>query len=206
MLNIPESAQEYVNQIFTLCGQHGVRVNWIDAPSVEFSPNMFTSGYFDEETLTVAIGKPVNEWLQVFVHESCHLQQYLFNKPLWSKKTVGVDPCLAMDWWLEKDKEYTKPQLKAIFDAVTMLERDCEQKAVQVIKNYNLPIGVTDYIKRANSYLFFYHLVRDYRKWYNKQPPYRSEEIVKLMPGHAILNRHVLPKNIMKIFHKECYK
>jgi hypothetical protein len=200
---LPNSCRLYFESILELCGNNGVRVNLVNAAKVEFSKNVFTSGYFDEETLTVATDNPLEEWFTVFIHESRHLFQFLYS-PIWKIRTYGKDPCLALDDWLEEKTEYTNLQIQRIADAVVALERDCELQTVATIRQYNMPFDTTDYIKRANSYLYFYDLVRRHRKWYKTQP-YKISEIVQIMPGRVILNHHRLTPKLHKLFRDKCY-
>lgn len=62
-----------------------------------------TSGYFDAKSgsnkgvLGVGTKRPINEWLPVLVHESCHMDQWNEGLPIW-KKSENMRYNLFDDW------------------------------------------------------------------------------------------------------------
>jgi hypothetical protein len=70
------------------------------------------------------------------------------------------------------------------------LEYDAEKRSVALIKRWNLPMKIPQYIKTANAYLSFYRLMRDYRTWYTKAP-YEVPEIVAMMPTKFLTIRQL---------------
>jgi len=131
-------------------------------------------GYFDNTTLCVAGGK--KDWVDVLVHESCHLDQYIERVPIYEKCDSGI---LLIEKWLAGKLKDGKRVRKAFEDTILM-ELDCEQRTVKKIKKYKLKISITNYIQQVNSYLLSYWMTHKNREWYPF--PYNNPKIVKNMP------------------------
>jgi hypothetical protein len=52
-----------------------------------------------------------------------------------------------------------KSQLAKALDKMVEMERDCEMRAVEKIKKWGLPVNLTRYVKKANVYLYSYHML-----------------------------------------------
>jgi hypothetical protein len=103
-----------------------------------------------------------------------------------------------MSNWLQ-GTEYKKSTLDLAFTKIKKMELDCEHRSVELIREWDLPINIDNYIKSANRYIYFYNFVRKYRTWdniYNKS--YR--EVSHLMPIDLIDEYTKTPSNVMSIF------
>lgn len=137
------------------------------------------SGFYDETDLKVAAGK--KEWLDVLVHESCHLDQHIEKVPFWKNGEDGIN---LIDSWLLKKKNVSKERLqKAIKDTI-LLELDCEIRTVKKLQKYKISFNKGNYIQKANSYLFSYWATLRDRKWYPF--PYEKPEIYCKMPKYFL--------------------
>lgn len=141
------------------------------------------SGYFDEKTLAAALkcfdGRR-DEVMGVIVHESCHMDQFLEKIPLW------YDPIFNEgDLWEEyNNKKINKSKkLELFMKKLLEIELDCEKRAVEKIKKYDLPLDIPEYIQRGNIYLYAYRVFYEYRAyvgWYTSLM--RDDNIVSKMP------------------------
>ena len=50
-------------------------------------------------------------------------------------------------------------QLRNVLDNMVELEKDCEMRAVEKIRKWDLPISVQKYVQKANVYLYSYHML-----------------------------------------------
>lgn len=159
----------------TVCAQNnGIRVIFSENDNVVYPyDGSFVSGYFDQDKKILAVAQGRNDWLDVFVHESCHMDQFLENSPVWVDGVNSVDR--YFDWLGDKD----------IADHVThttragLIEFDCEKRPVEKIKKYQLPIDIPTYTKKANAYSQFYLHSLKTRKWYPaNNKPYDNEIIL----------------------------
>lgn len=146
------------------------------------------SGWFDETDLVVAIGKPFEEWVSIFVHEACHMDQWIEDSEVWRASVIGphaehaLEPTILFTLANNGDITLTKNQSLELANKSMRLELDCEKRAVEAIKEYELPIDIESYIKEANSYLVYYHCFGLKRRWYEKAP-YKVKEVVDAMPS-----------------------
>lgn len=111
--------------------------------------------------LTIATGGNKENWLQVFLHETCHLDQRI-ERPKWFDKCDNL--VTKLDKWLSNEdgaKDISWDDITKIIE----LEHDCEKRSLQKIKDFDLPINLEEYAQKANSYLASYaNTFRD-RKW-----------------------------------------
>jgi hypothetical protein len=171
-----KNIQKLISDIAQKCLTNGInfRLEYTDSVDQE---NLPCSGYFDEKTLAVAVKKPrIIDWLDVLVHESCHLDQYLEKSKYWvsDKKSLFV-----VEAWIH-GKKVNKKDLQTGFTNTVALELDCEKRTVKKLKKYNIPFNEKQYIRKANAYLFSYGYTLANKKWYPK--PYENTSITKKMP------------------------
>ena len=58
-----------------------------------------------------------------------------------------------------------KTQLRNVLDDMVELEKDCEMRAVEKIRKWGLPVNISQYIKKANIYLYSYHMLPEIKKF-----------------------------------------
>jgi hypothetical protein len=145
-------------------------------------------GFFDDKSLIIKIGKNDPAFLSTLVHEYCHFLQYLNNIKVYQKSDEASE--IVESWLLGKN--YDSQILKRAFFLVRAMERDCEKRAVKLIKEYNLPINIKIYAKHANCYIYTHFLMEKTRKyWMYKKSPYKSRIVMKLMPSTMKVRSHV---------------
>lgn len=195
-----------------LCKRHDVKLLLINKPSIPFVGNkdIQVSGYFDSaiNEMAVATKKDGIEWLEILIHESCHLDQFLENTKIWNSTDYdGIDACGLIDLWLMKVIELRPRILDEMIHKIIAMERDCDMRAVRKIKKYGLDeiIDIDKYIRKSNAYHLSYVAVKKLRKW-NKQnmPAYNSKEVVDLFPSKFCRN-FTLTKKQFAVMKKHCY-
>jgi hypothetical protein len=155
------------------------------------------SGYFDESGGTIAVARKSNEFMQVLVHEYSHFLQYINNSKIYIK---CYDASLIVDQWL-KGKNYPLKKVKRAFFLVRAMERDCERRALKIIKDFNLKINSKMYAKRAHVYIYSHFLMEKTRKFDTyKRNPYYSKYVLKIMPSNmAVLSHKSIPPKIYSV-------
>ena len=174
------------------CEAQLINMTLVDSVSVDVSDGPTQgNGCFEESTgddmrgtLTCAVGKPLEEWLPTFVHETCHKDQFIEQTDVWLDGIYGSYESMDfIDLWIRGLVELSATQKDRYFKASILVELDCEIRAVAKIEKYNLPINVTEYIQRANAYVLFYQVMRRTRKWYTiGKEPYAVESVWTKMP------------------------
>jgi len=204
---LPPNAQDYFHHVCEIAESNNVRILISDKLSLSYgdATNTQVNGYFEDgnkPTLAVAIGKPFNQWFTTFVHEACHMDQWLEKIPEWTNMKCGnVDGYDLLNLWLVNEIELTKKQFDKICYQSYCVELDCEKRAVQDIINHELPLDVNTYIQKANSYVYFYPMMWYIRSWYLPTfEPYNIEEIWTNMPKEFQEDYTNVPEKIRLIY------
>ena len=114
--------------------------------------------------------------MDVLVHESCHLDQFIGKSKLWNSSN---DPVHVVEAWI-KGKKVSLNKRDEAFNNALLLELDCEKRSIKKIKKYKLNIDTEQYAQKANSYLFAYLVALHEKRWYTS--PYENPKIWKEMP------------------------
>jgi len=164
--------------------KHGKIIDIRDSKFVLFEGKC--QGYCDGDQVVVA-GR-IKNFESVFVHEVSHLEQSIENSPHW----------LSADHW---PKKFKIEDFEDYFKIIQM-ERDCEIRSVKHGKRWGL-FDINNYIKRANSYLIFYHFAFLRKKWVYFKNLY-CKEILDEMPS-KIFSEESLKKidmDLMRLYAK----
>lgn len=181
------------------CKAHGIDVVLSPASTIKYG-GLDCTGWFDETSLQVAIGRPAPEWLSTFVHESCHKDQFLEKAEAWDTKVGDHDTCDILDMWLERVVELAPDQLAVVIDKVQRVELDCERRSVAKIIGNALPIDVDIYAKKANAYVWFYRALPLTRRWI--VAPYNNPKLLATMPTHFDNDYRTLPGGFLEIINE----
>jgi len=217
---LPKKVQDFIAAEIGHCDANNVQV-WLSATrSVDFDEDTKTqvNGYFNEvnekdikngyhHELVCSCGKPLQEWLKLFVHESCHKDQFLEQDPAYCGTVDGIDdPYEKLDQWANASLPIEQGLVKRLIMFALNLELNCERRAVQKIIEQDLPIKVEDYIRRANAYVYFYHVYGLTRQWYTiGKEPYNIPEVLAIVPTTLDNDYTVLPDEIRNAMLKYCY-
>ena len=114
-----------------------------------------SSGHFadgQEPCLTVYTTDKIDEWLPIFVHESCHKDQFLEKTDIWNKR-IGdeYDALEIFDMWIEHHVELKKYQMRPVLDNIIQVELDCERRSIEKIQKHSLDLNISEYIQKANA-------------------------------------------------------
>lgn len=208
MINETDIANEFKAMVIRQCRKYGIKYDFPDTEKITYpdSPEIKVAGYFDDNKMELgcAIGKPVNEWLQILVHEYCHVEQWIEQCPDW-KKLKNKDADILIDSWLSGKSFQHKKVIEAM-ELVKNIELDCEIRSTKMIQFYNLPIDIDLYIRKANSYIYLHAIMLHTRTWPDKAP-YSSNAIVKLMPSFYLSSNEYfnIPNGLLDLYREHCY-
>jgi len=128
--------------------------------------------------------------LDILVHESCHLDQYLEKSKHWFAKELSNSNIWDIEW----KQKYPRKYLNAI-KKTCELEIDCNIRSVKKIKKYNLDIDINNYISSSNCYHASYYYFNKYNCFYDPDNnPYQSKQIINSFDNKKITDL----KNIWK--------
>jgi hypothetical protein len=195
--------QDFIKKVKYDCKTHGVKFVAGRGKQINYAKGIKISGLFsDEPPLTLAYATKHKDCLETLVHESSHMDQWISQIDMWTK-SKSYDDDQVFDDWLTNKREFTKNKIESTVRRIQEVELDCERRAVEKIKRYNLPIDVPTYIKKANSYLLLYTLMKENRKW-SKTPPYRIKAIVDVMPDKFLKDYSKMSGKLKKLY-EACY-
>ena len=175
--------REFDRDTLKLAGEHGIRVYKGAGKLVncnDGSPRVM--GFFCdvEKLLKIACGGDRELWTGVYVHESCHMDQYLEKTSYWCKVTVADYMRYS---GLLQGRVYPQSDIDDSMSRIVMMEAECEHRALEKIKKYDLDIDPDKYAQLANSYLYFHSAIAKYKKWYKpNRTPYTLGIIWHEMP------------------------
>jgi hypothetical protein len=155
------------------------------------------SGYFDETSLVVATKKKdVQDWLDILIHESCHLDQFVEKSKVWTPDELGL---FVVEAWIRNKKINSKKAIEAFHNTI-LLELDCEKRTVKKIKKYKLSFNIDLYIQKANAYLYGYGVSYKKKVWPNR--PYEKLFIVNKMPKKFLKTEEYfnIPDDLLSLY------
>lgn len=201
-----KKTKAFLNHVKTQAEELGVRIIISKKNYITLSKNIKCYGYFtsnfgtkSKPTLAISTGKGEEFWLPIFVHETCHMEQWVKNTKLWEES----DKLDIIDEWIN-GKEFSKKIINKSIKNSRELELDCEKRTVKKIKKWNLPINTKTYTQKANTYVFFHNYIKKTRRWTStKKSTYNSENIYSKMPSKWLKSYSKLPAYVENLFDQE---
>lgn len=175
--------------------QHGKLCKISNAKSVK-SGDGKCGGWCNEDEIRVAFKNPLFE--QTYVHEFCHMQQNVERSPLW-------DAYDSRFWYDMRDGKITLNSWDSLFSLIS-LEHDCESRVIEQSKKWNL-FDNSEYARKANLYLHYYHYIFLRGKWITSTTIYQPA-IVRSMPDklRELSEFKKIDINLMKDFDDHLFK
>lgn len=196
------SIEQLIDDTKRLAKKAKIKLRISDGEYVQFDETR-SNGYFDPENRVFAVARNKN-FLDTFIHESCHMDQWLESSPISAEYDAIVTPLmfsvLAGTEPYLGNEELFKRQVELSRD----LELDCERRTVAKIKAYGITEIDTDvYTRKANSYIYFYTYLLEKQKWYEiGREPYSVDEVWQLAPNHFNNDYSVIPDDLKQAFDK----
>lgn len=199
--NLQSDVVDFINLELDKCRSHDIKITLPKVRGV-FHDGVMCGGYFEENPLefVVAVGRGPRIWFNTFVHESCHMDQWIEGSSIWNRKINGKDPLDLIDLWIANKLDLDDKTLTEAIDIALEIELDCEKRSVEKIKKYNLPIKIETYIKKSNAYVWSYRFLKETRDW-NHTALYEVPAVWRAMPKHFNNDYSIVPDNIKKVFY-----
>lgn len=215
--------QKLIDDVYATAKQHGVEIKLHeDRNTIDYNgqPNNQVNGFFVESPslkLEVGTNKPLISWLRIFIHESCHMDQWIEGCQAWKDSVIdGKETIDYIDEWVN-GKELDDNFLAGCLVSSRNVELDCERRTIEKIKKYNLNDGLiyaedlSEEIQMANSYIFFYSALYYMRRWNSPgKSPHLLKEVYKHFPTrflpeneYSIFGENVIP--YIRLYSNHCY-
>lgn len=193
-----KQTERFIKHVKDECRNEGVKCDLRNTTYVKLSSVIRASGYFDETVPTLVCSMKRPDSLEILAHEYSHLTQWRERIDLWKAVEVSMP---KLDEWLEgKDI----PSIERHIAACRDLELDNEKRAVKIIKEFELPIDINHYVKKANAYVMFYNYMMVSRRWCTpKNSPYKNKTIIEAMPNKFNMKYSSIPTRLHKLFESE---
>ena len=199
------AVKKFIKDLKKTCKEASIKLILKDAKFLLWNEDEKCGGYFayDLGELHCAFPKKIElKYVEVLIHESCHLDQWLMQTPKW----VANIKSKSSDIFFNSLEDNTKCPKEAFHVRnIQLMEAECEKMSVQKIKDLKLNINLEKYIKKANAYLLFYTLLKETRIW-SDYSPYKFKEIWDKMPGDKILNNFSMSEELKDLYKLKCYK
>ena len=203
-----EKVLKFMNSCFDELEAHSIKIIVSENSQVntrDDNKGLNCSGFFEDRPvarLAIATGKPLEEWLPIFAHEFCHFRQYKEQSKYWTDIFTEmngelVEATAIIDRWLDGEIELEQDRLNHLIRIAQQVERDCERRTVDLIKQFDLPIDIKDYSKKANAYTEFYSRLKETRLWYpSGGAPYQLESVYSAAPDVAMSAEDAPPQEL----------
>jgi hypothetical protein len=199
-MKLNKNDKMFIEMVKSGCKKHKISCKLKDVNYLKPVPSIRCTGYFDDENKTLQVAMKQKDSFEILVHEYSHLTQWIDKVPVYMKANKYL---LAVDKWIA-GTNLPSAVVDAAIQGTVDLELDNEKRSVKLIAKYNLSIDKENYIKKANAYLYFYHWMKNTRKWSSPNNlPYRNKNIVAAMPTTFRGKYDKLPKKFEKLFEQE---
>jgi len=189
----------FVSTCLDLLLTKGIEVRLIPSDRVVGDDGVKCAGWFDNEKKELVIATARDDWIETFVHEYCHFEQYL------DGMFKGFDDSRLWNW-LGGKIELEQEEINRLCVQSRELEADCERRAMRKIKQYELPIDTRYYARKGNAYIMVYNAISRYHSVPQKVAPYRIADICNLFSEDILESFDSTPSEYFELLKKYCYE
>jgi len=194
---------KFIKDLKAKCKLYNVKLVLHNSKYIEEDGKKY-GGWFDADKKELHCCFPENiqsKYVELLVHESCHLDQWVNNTKAWQKHIEENSLQIFFDYL---DGNKVKHLTKHV-NIIQRMEAECERLSVQKIKDYDLGIDTKTYTQKANSYILMYTVMKETQRWCDK-PPYRFKDIWTKMPIDEILSDYSMDNSLKFLYKRKCYK
>ncbi len=205
-MKLPPQVDKFLKHVKADCKKRGITFNFSKERFVVTGQTK-CNGFFNAEKkiLAVAGGQPLEKWLRILTHEYGHMTQWIDQTRIW--KAIDNDSYDAeelLEAWVDRVIELNPRQLKALTKRARDVERECEQRTIKLIREWDLPLNTKVYAMTANAYVYFWTYQMFARHWYViGNEPYNNLRIIAEMPPHMNIDHSKMSAKLRKIYKKE---
>ena len=190
---------EYVN---TTCENSGVLIEMMDVTHF-IVRNQKVYAYFEPPslgpplavgTIYIAIGSSSPHPLHKLVHEFGHFTQWSEGAEVWLIRRYMYERYMEM---AARKKKIPNNERAGVRRSIRALELDCEQRAVALIKTWDLPLDVSEYTQYANAHIWWHSLAVEHAASGIRHPfhtPPIDPSIVALCPKEFLDDYNDVPQ------------
>jgi hypothetical protein len=194
-----ENTKKFLKHVKRMCKEHNITLDLRRATKVTLSEQVKCSGYFCDDTRVLAVAMKHEDALGLLVHEFCHLTQWLDHLDGKFRRWKTAGHALGkIDNWLAGEPV---TNIKRAITYARDLELDNEMRAVAMIKEWDLPIDIADYTRKANAYVLFYNWLHKTRRWsVPPNTPYSNPAVLGVMSNKFNMKYTTLSRTVLRAF------
>lgn len=195
-----KNIQAFIDHVQSECKKHKVKFKAYKRGYIKLTDGVKCGGFFDDAATppVLAFAQGREDFLGLMAHEYCHMTQWLDGIPLWKEAEEALSG--LWDWLSGEEIENIEKSINTARD----LELDNEKRTVEMIKKWNLPIDVNEYIRKANAYVLFYNYLKKTRKWSEPtNSPYINKNIVEAMSDKFDMDYEKLSPELFELYKRE---
>ena len=194
-----KNSVNFIEEVRATCKLYGVKCSIRDVAYVKLG-SFKCGGWFDGEDMELVCSMKNDKGIALLAHEFSHFYQWAEGSELWEIAAKSNSHSAMHDWIEGKPVRNIKKHIAICRD----LEVDAEKRAVKMIKKYNLPIDIDEYIRGANAYIYFYNYILDIRRWSKpNNSPYRNKILIASMPKTFMKDYSVLPDRLLRVYQEQ---
>tara|TARA_R110000787_G_scaffold16774_13_gene52624 strand:+ start:2301 stop:2906 length:606 start_codon:yes stop_codon:yes gene_type:complete len=173
------TSEEFKKHVKSVCKDRKVKTSFPYTNHV-IDEGIECSGWFggdhDDEPANLAVAwRDRTKRLYILVHEFSHCDQWFEEDPLFNTNDIFWD-------WIAGQR-YSKDEVNKSIEDYMKVEWDAERRAIDKIKEFDLPLDIDRYTQRANSYVYFHRLIQRNRMWcVAGYGPYDTQIVLDEMP------------------------
>lgn len=198
---LPKEVLDYIQLRIEQADEKGIKVDFRKGRNIKLGGSLFT-GCFDEFNITVATGRPWKIWFPIFIHETCHFDQWAEKAPVWKnleyKKT-------DLNTLLEKQLKRKNPDRRLLWKCLTGIrdmELDCELRTIKEIKKYKLPVDIDEYTRSVNVYMYWHMVVYALGRYHKSEYSKNTIKLRKELPCTIQKDYNLMPMHYIDIYLK----
>ena len=205
-----ENEKDFIKFVKTQCRYFGVNLYMSKGSYVKYGSSIKCNGFFrmpPNPKLAIATGRPKNEWFPIFIHEFAHMLQWCEQDGEWLNNYFGTkEACDILDEWMAGNRKVNKKLLDEATIKCIDVELGAEKRVIDLIEDFSLDIDKEVYCQRANSYVLFYHMVKETGKWYTiGKEPYNIKELWSHFPKDFDYNQYELNPRLRDLYLKHIF-
>ena len=201
-----KKTEAFISFVKDECKKNSVKFKPYKRSYIKLTDDIKCGGFFDDGSdpklrkATLAFAQGRKDFLELMVHEYCHMTQWIDGIGLWE---ISASSMSTIDEWLS-GVDHPMEEVEAALNASRELELDNEKRSAEMFKKWDLPVDVNLYIKKSNAYVLFYNYMKISRKWSAPgNAPYTNKNILDAMSDKFDMDYENLSEELIELFKKE---
>jgi hypothetical protein len=165
----PDAYQNFVTDTLATAKSNGITIRCDSNLYIGDDDQFKCTGYFYSGKRELALSDNhaggIHNWMRIFIHESARMDLWLQDKKFWKDNIKGAG--IYFDF-LEKKINLPPEEMEDCIQNVMTLELECQNRGIEKIRKYNLPLNINEYKKKVNDYLCMITYCAEKRRLYNR--------------------------------------